>query len=138
MINEKALGIKSFNQRELKIEYVDIHNLNPNSYNPNRHNIHSFNLLIKSVSLFGFTMPIVVQKGTNIIIDGEHRWRVASILNYEKIPVAFIELTEEEMRLATIIHNKARGQEDNELIGKIDEYMKDKKIDLDKELLKHL
>lgn len=136
MINLKSLGVKEIKQRNLEIEYVPLLSLQPNSYNPNRHDVQSFNLLIKSICLFGFTQPIVVRKGTNEIIDGEHRWRVASILDIEEVPVTFIELTDEEMRLATIIHNKARGKEDIELINKIDSFLKNKFVDMDNELLK--
>jgi ParB family chromosome partitioning protein len=136
MINLSSLGVKGIKQRNLEIEYVPLLSLQPNSYNPNLHNIQSFNLLIKSICLFGFTQPIVVRKGTNEIIDGEHRWRAASILDIEKIPVTFIELTDEEMRLATIMHNKARGKEDAELINKIDLFLKNKSINMDNELLK--
>jgi len=138
MINLKSLGLKEIKERKnLEIEYVPLLSLNPNTYNPNRHSVQSFNLLIKSICLFGFTQPIVARKGTNEIIDGEHRWRVASILDIENIPVTFIELTDEEMRLATIIHNKARGTEDAELINKIDDFLKQKSVDMEKELLKN-
>lgn len=137
MINLKAIGVKEIKNRNLEIKYVPLLSLNPNSYNPNKHDLQSFNLLIKSICLFGFTQPIVVRKGTNEIIDGEHRWRVASILDIENVPVTFIELTDEEMRLATIIHNKARGKEDKELLNKIDEFLKNKSIDMGGELLKN-
>ena len=110
-LNLKALKIAKVKQSILSIEYVPTLSLFPNEYNPNKHSVKSFNLLIKSVAIFGFTQPIVVRKGTNEIIDGEHRWRVASILELQEIPVTFIDLTDEEMRLATIIHNKARGTE---------------------------
>lgn len=135
MINPVALGISNVIRRDLKIEYVATLALKPNEYNPNVHSVKSFDLLIKSLSLFGFTQPIVARKGTNVIIDGEHRWRAASILDYEYVPVTFIELTDEEMRIATIIHNKARGHEDIELVTKIDSFLKARNIDLKTTLL---
>ena len=120
----------------LKIEYVNIDLLKPNSYNPNKHNVSSFDLLIQSVRLFGFTQPIVVRKGTNEIIDGEHRWRVASVLDLELVPVVFVELTDEKMRIATILHNRARGEENKELISEIEGYLDKQEIDFNKILLK--
>tara|TARA_Y100000310_G_scaffold149433_1_gene148772 strand:- start:516 stop:932 length:417 start_codon:yes stop_codon:yes gene_type:complete len=138
MINEKTLGIKKIVDRKLEIEYVPTLSLIPNSYNPNLHNMTSFNLLIKSICLFGFTQPIVVRNGTNEIIDGEHRWRVASVLEFEEVPVTFIDLSDEEMRLATIIHNKARGNEDQELIKRINKHLEKKNINLKEELLKKI
>ena len=77
------------------------------------------NLSAKSMELFGFTQPIVVHKQTMKVIDGEHRLRVASILNFEEIPVVFLDLDDTEMRYATLMHNRARGKDDNELIGKL-------------------
>lgn len=129
--------IKNLRQKKeisIKIEYVETSTLNPNSYNPNKHNTTSFDLLIQSIRLFGFTQPIVVRKGTNEIIDGEHRWRAAAVLDYERIPVVFIELTDDEMKMATIIHNRARGTENAELIHEIEEKLKTK-MDYDKIML---
>lgn len=137
MINQKGWGIDKINTRKLVIEYVKITDLVPNTYNPNRHETVSFDMLIKSISMFGFTQPIVARKVTNEIIDGEHRWRAAAVLEIMEVPVCFIELTDEEMRIATIMHNAARGSEDKELMNKISTSLKEKGIDLDKTLLKH-
>jgi ParB/RepB/Spo0J family partition protein len=132
----KDLREGNHKDKKLKIEYVSPLILKPNTYNPNKHNVLSFDLLIQSIKLFGFTQPIVVRKGTNEIVDGEHRWRVSSILNYDEIPVIFLELNDNEMRIATIIHNRAKGMENSELINKIEKSLKDK-IDFDKIMLKN-
>jgi ParB/RepB/Spo0J family partition protein len=126
--------MKSLKKR-IKVDYVPVTSLRPNLYNPNKHDTQSFDLLIQSIKLFGFTQPIVVRKETNEIIDGEHRWRVSAILEYEEIPVVFMELNEEEMKIATIIHNRARGSENTELITEIEKQLKTK-IDYDKLMLK--
>ena len=95
----------------LEIVYVPVADIQPNPYNPNVHDAHSFDMLCRSIGYFGFTQPVVVDRGTQEIVDGENRWRVASILGLEEIPVCYIELTEDERRAATIIHNRARGRE---------------------------
>jgi len=137
-LNLNSLGVKKLNLRKLEVEYVEILSLVPNQYNPNTHQVDSFNLLLKSLCMFGFTQPIVVRKGTNEIIDGEHRWRAAGVIGLELVPVTFIDLTDEERRLATIIHNSARGTHDLNLMKDIDTYLKKKNVDLNKELLKEL
>ncbi len=97
-----------------EVQYIPVTDLRVNEYNPNRQSDREFNLLRMSMLEHGFTQPIVVNKD-NIIVDGEHRWRVASSLGYEKIPVVYVDMDEIQMRVATLRHNRARGSEDVEL-----------------------
>ncbi len=98
----------------LKVEYVDVDFFKPNPYNPNRQSERDFALLCKSMEEDGFTQPVLVlTNGT--IIDGEHRWRAARKLGFEKIPTVFTEMSAEQMRISTLRHNRARGSEDVEL-----------------------
>lgn len=99
---------------KLQIKYVPLGKLKPNNYNPNRQSEHDFELLIRSMQEDGFTQPIIAQKdGT--IVDGEHRWRAAKALNYREIPVVYVDMSEEQMKISTLRHNRARGEEDIEL-----------------------
>lgn len=106
-------------RHNLVIEYVPIEDLYPNEYNPNSHSAESFDLLLKSVGYFGFTQPIVVNRRDHKIVDGENRYRVACVLEYDTVPVCFVDFDENELRYATIMHNRARGKENKELINKI-------------------
>ncbi len=112
---KKEIDKKNVSLGELKIEYVGVDSIKPNNYNPNRQSEHDFELLLKSMEEDGFTQPIIVQQDTKMIVDGEHRWRAASTLGYKEIPVVFVEMTPEQMRIATLRHNRARGSEDLEL-----------------------
>lgn len=112
---KKEIEKKNVSLSELSIEYVPITSIKPNNYNPNRQSEHDFELLVKSMEEDGFTQPIIVQKSTYMIVDGEHRWRAATVLGYSEIPVVFVEMTPEQMRIATLRHNRARGSEDMEL-----------------------
>lgn len=103
----------------LKIEYVDVGILNPNSYNPNRQSEHEFELLCRSITEDGFTQPVIVMREGNVIVDGEHRWRAARHLGYEQIPVVFVDMTPEQMRISTLRHNRARGSEDVDLVANV-------------------
>ena len=110
---------KTQHLKHFSVEYVPISSITPNKYNPNRQGEHEFNLLLRSMRDDGFTTPILVQRETREIVDGEHRWRAARELGYETIPVVFVHMTAEQMRVATLRHNRARGQEDIELTAEL-------------------
>jgi len=141
-----AIEKKNIALRQLKIEYVKATAITPNSYNPNRQSDHDFELLIRSMAEDGFTQPIIVQQATKEIVDGEHRWTGAIVLDYLRrnklpltaenildaktrrreviqpdleLPVVFVEMTPEQMRIATLRHNRARGSEDIELVSDV-------------------
>jgi len=133
----------------LVVEYVPLRSIKPNSYNPNRQSDHEFELLVLSVTEDGFTQPIVVQQETREFVDGEHRWTAAIVTHALKaagldptpgniaearakrfallegptgdseIPVVFVDMTLEQMRIATLRHNRARGTEDVELTASL-------------------
>ena len=130
----------------LTIEYVSVASIRPNSYNPNSQSDHEFELLVRSIDEDGFTQPIVCQRATREFVDGEHRW-TAAIVHYHlrknkleisnehcreardqrfeiidpalEIPVVFVEMSVEQMRIATLRHNKARGSHDIELEAQV-------------------
>ena len=112
--------------KPLKIEYVSVDDLYPNDYNPNTHSADSFDLLIKSLLYFGFTQPIVVHRETMRIVDGENRFRAASIIGYKLVPVCFVDFDEEKLKYATIMHNMARGHNNEEMMNKLKNYLDDK------------
>ena len=90
----------------LTVEYVDVNAIGPNDYNPNRQSPHDFALLLKSMSEDGFTQPIVVQESTMQIVDGEHRWRAALELGLAQVPIVKVNMSVEQMRIATLRHNR--------------------------------
>lgn len=103
----------------LGVEYFAPSELKPNSYNPNRQSEHDFELLCKSIDEDGFTQPVVALRKTLVIVDGEHRWRAAQALGLEKIPVVLTNMSEAQARVATLRHNRARGEEDVELAARL-------------------
>ncbi len=96
---------------ELRIEYVSLDKVRPNTYNPNRQSDHDFQLLLKSIGEDGFTQPVVVAEDYTIV-DGEHRWRAAAHLGMSTIPVVIVPMDVTQARIATLRHNRARGSED--------------------------
>lgn len=122
--------------KPLKIDYVPVDDIYPNDYNPNTHTADSFDLLIKSLLYFGFTQPIVVHRETMQIVDGENRFRAASIIGYKMVPVCFVDFDEEKLKYATIMHNMARGHNNDEMMKRLTDYLDEKfDDDVDKVLL---
>lgn len=117
--SRKAVEKLAIRLERLQVEWVPVEAIQPNSFNANRQSEHDFELLLKSIQEDGFTQPILAQRDSKDIIDGEHRWRAARHLGMSEIPVVFTSMDETQMRVATLRHNRARGSEDIELTAAI-------------------
>lgn len=97
-----------------QIVWIDRNLIRPNDYNPNHQAPPEHQLLKISILSDGWTQPIVC--GTDmVIIDGEHRWTVSEdpeifALTNGHVPVVFVDRAHSERMLATIRHNRARGE----------------------------
>jgi ParB-like chromosome segregation protein Spo0J len=114
----KAVEKKANALGKLAVTYVPTGDMKPNAYNPNRQSQDDFELLLRSMEEDGFTQPIVALPD-NTIVDGEHRWRAARELGYTEVPVVHVNMTPEQMRIATLRHNRARGSEDYDLATQV-------------------
>ena len=100
------------------VEWIERDRLSPNDYNPNKQAPTEHRLLKISLLANGWTQPIVVfdsGDGSLVIVDGEHRWRASSDaavakLTSGKVPIVRIKGTRSQLMMATIRHNRARGQ----------------------------
>ena len=118
----KTVDKKNKVLESLDIQYINVNDIHPNEWNPNRQSEHDFELLLKSMREDGFTQPVVAIKtsdGHVKIVDGEHRWRAAHTLGFEEIPVVITPMTEEQAKIATLRHNRARGSEDVDLTAEL-------------------
>lgn len=68
-----------------------IDNIKPAPYNPRKINNEQFEELKKSINEVGFIIPIIVNKGNNIIIAGHQRTRAAKALGVETVPAFFVD-----------------------------------------------
>ena len=112
--------VETIKLESLEVVYVDMSDIKPNPYNPNRQSDHEFEMLQASIQTDGFTQPVIVQQQNakflpGHIVDGEHRWRAAAAEGLTRIPVVYVDFTEEQMKVSTIRHNTARGSHDVEL-----------------------
>lgn len=89
----------------LKIEYVNVDDLDPYEFNP-RDNEPAIESLMNSIRKFKFIVPIVIDDD-NVIGAGHTRWEAARRLGRVEIPcIRASHLSEEQMRQFRIIDNK--------------------------------
>jgi len=103
------------NQPINNMQWVHRDTLKANDYNPNRVAPVELELLKTSIKLCGWTQPIVA-RSTNEIVDGFHRWTVSAdeeifALTDGYVPVVFLseEVDQAQQMVATVVHNRARG-----------------------------
>ena len=105
---------KILNQPLSKINWIHRDELKPNNYNPNKVAPPELKLLKISIQEDGWTQPIVANSDMSIV-DGFHRWTVSGhkeiyALTDGLVPVVILQPTDEnQRRMATIRHNRARG-----------------------------
>lgn len=92
--------------RRLKIEYIPIEDLKPYSANAKIHTEEQINQIMESIEMFGMNDPIAVWKD-NIIIEGHGRLLACKELGIEEVPIIRLDdLTDDERKAYTLIHNK--------------------------------
>jgi len=72
-------------------------------------------VLARSLDDYGWLQPLIVQQGTNVIIDGAHRWQVARSLSRlnkatkNSVPVIFVQCDDIDAMLMHARLNRGRG-----------------------------
>jgi len=105
-----------------KYELVNVADLAPNTWNPNRQSEYIFEHELASIRAFGFTVPVIIREveGHKEIIDGEHRWRAAQQLNMEKIPAFNLGTVSRETAMQmTVAFNEIKGKPDAYRLGEM-------------------
>lgn len=109
--------------KENEIRYVALSQLEANDYNPNEINETDLAKLRKHIQLNGVLQPIIVRLGETqdlfIIVDGEHRWKLAQELGLTEVPVIVKDMSREEAMIETISMNKFRGENNSVKLGKV-------------------
>lgn len=91
---------------ELKVVYMAPDELKPYKNNAKRHPEEQIEQIKESIKEFGFNDPIAVDKD-NVVVEGHGRLIAAMEMELEKVPVIKLdELTEEQRKAYTLIHNK--------------------------------
>lgn len=108
--------------QKLNAEWVPRDAIDPNDWNPNTMSEEEHKLLRRAISNQGWTQPIVVHAEDDYIIDGEQRWTCAAHEDIQTadyltpdgvpaghVPIFRITVDEEQAKIATLQHNRARG-----------------------------
>lgn len=90
----------------IKIEYVDIDTLIPYINNAKIHTDKQIKQIAKSIKQFGMNDPIAIWRD-NTIIEGHGRLLACQSLGIKSVPIIRLDdLTDEQRRAYTLIHNK--------------------------------
>lgn len=106
-----------------KFVMINITDIRPNDWNPNELDSDTFNELTRNIQEEGFLQPLVIAslpKDSEYkyeIIDGEHRYDVAALLDMKQVPVVIKDHTNDEdisvtdkRKFLTVKMDKLRGQ----------------------------
>ncbi len=88
----------------MEIVEKNIDELKPWDKNP-RINDHAVDAVAKSISAFGFNVPILCDQNMTIIA-GHTRWKAAKQLGLTSVPVVVREMDEEQRKVFSIADNK--------------------------------
>jgi DNA modification methylase len=91
------------NEDRLEIQYIPISDVHPWDKNPKKHNKKA---IIESLKRFKPTQPILVQKGTHLIIAGHGRLEAFKELKYQEIPVIELDMPDKEAHAYALIDNQ--------------------------------
>lgn len=103
----------------LQPKMLPIDLLEENPRNPNILSEDLYERLKRAISRFGFVQPILVAKGKNgkyIVVDGNHRLKVARELGIKEIPAV---ITNDDVRAQSISMNKLRGTLDGNIVAEL-------------------
>lgn len=94
-----------------EIQIVGVNELIPHPKNMHEHSDDQIDRLIKLVEYQGFRNPLVVQKGTNLIVAGHGRLMAAKKMGLESVPVSYQEFESEEQIYAYMVSDNAIGKD---------------------------
>lgn len=103
----------------MKVEEIDVDLLRPNPWNPNRMSGRMLNAARQSIETYGFVLPCLVRPHPEgwEIIDGEHRWKVATMVGRGTVPCVIADVDDETAKKLTILLGEVEGEPDPRKLG---------------------
>jgi len=80
--------------------------LKPWANNPRDNDGRAVEAVAESISRFGFASPLLARLANGEIIAGHTRLKAAKLLGLKKVPVRYLDITEEEAHLLALADNK--------------------------------
>lgn len=106
------MGIKIYSE----VIILPVEDLHPNDWNPNSVPPDIYAAIKDDITKNGFLGSIVIQKHNeemnidNVIINGEHRWKVMQDLKEPLIPCTIIDVPDDTAKALTIRLNREHGE----------------------------
>ena len=94
-----------------EIELVSIDSLIPHPKNIQEHSPEQIDRLIKLIEYQGMRNPIVVQRGTNLIVAGHGRTMALKKMGQKQVPVIYQEFDSEAQLYAYMVSDNAIGKD---------------------------
>jgi len=104
---------------KLRVEHVPVSQLRPWPENPRIMPEAEMRKLVRSIETFGLVEPLVVRRSDNLVIGGHQRLEAGKALGLTKVPVVFVDVTEEEAKALNLALNKIQGQWDLPKLGEL-------------------
>lgn len=104
----------------MKIEEVDTSLLKENPDNPRKIRKTDMDKLKRSIQEFGIVDPIIVNNHPgreNIIVGGHQRFQAIKALGISKVPVHYVDLTQEREEMLNVALNKISGEWDDDKLS---------------------
>lgn len=86
--------------------WVDIKQLKPWARNPRNNDGEPVRRVAESIQRFGFGAPIIARRATQEIIAGHTRWKAAQSLGLPRVPVRYMDITEEDAHVLALADNR--------------------------------
>lgn len=110
--------------KSIHVEYADVKDLKPASYNPRKWDKEAITNLTKSIRKYGLVDPLVVNgapERRGVVIGGHFRLKVAKDLGITNIPVVYVSIPDIEVEKDLNLRlNRATGDWDWELLKSFD------------------
>ena len=161
--DKKLMENETYESPVYNVQRIPIEQIKANDYNPNKVSIVEFELLHQSMIESGWTLPVVVAHNEDkedvehpyVVVDGFHRVTILRVFKdlyiREKgmVPCVILNKSQskEDRQIATIVHNRARGEHDVDQMSEIiadlvhsglsDEEIR-RRLGMDKEELKRM
>ena len=104
---------------KLRVEHVPVSQLRPWPENPRLMSAAEMHKLVRSIETFGLVEPLVVRRSDNLVIGGHQRLDAAKALGLTKVPVVFVDVTEEKAKALNLALNRIQGEWDLPKLGEL-------------------
>jgi len=96
--------------QKLKITYIPINRLKPDNQNPRNITGQSLERLQRSLREFGFVDPVIARRKDHKVIGGHQRLAAAQADGETEVPVIFIDISDERLKLLNVALNNPNLQ----------------------------